>query len=276
VSMDTSGISCPASDGSHYTSSGGSERQIQCSTSYDDSTLNTVSASSLADCVATCEALGTCVGASWSSSSQQCALKGSMVSDSYAIGDLAHSFIRLSKLPPASNVLSNTQFVGGKYSTSPNECSKEGWFDLVDCTDQRSMGYMTDYCRTGQTILHSSYGYVLQSSWARYSALSQVANLVPGYEYRLSVTAGYHNTDQNCVVKYMLDDDVFWSGIPVNTGGSPQSNQASAWRNDGPYSVIAKKESQTFKFSMECPNAQNNNGWAWWTDVNFVGPYEVK
>jgi hypothetical protein len=26
----------------------------------------------------------------------------------------------------------------------------------------------------------------------------------------------------------MLDDDVFWSGIPVNTGGSPQSNQASA------------------------------------------------
>jgi hypothetical protein len=39
-----------------------------------------------------------------------------MLSDSYAPGDLAHSFVRLSKLPPASNVLNDTQFVGGKYS----------------------------------------------------------------------------------------------------------------------------------------------------------------
>jgi hypothetical protein len=44
----------------------------------------------------------------------------------------------------------------------------------------------------------------------------------------------------------------------------------------GPYSVIAVKESQTLKLSLECPNAQDKDGKAWWNDVKFEGPFEVK
>jgi hypothetical protein len=272
VSMDASDISCPASDGTRHTISSRGDWQIQCSTSYNDATLNTVSTASLSACVNACDAVGSCVGATWTSDSQQCALKSSMLSDSYLTGGSAHSFIRLSKTPPPSNTLINNNFIGEDYQTPLLGWSKEGAVKIIDCFTYMT-AFQTEICYY-PGMYGKSYASIIEGASARYGAVSQTVSLVPGYEYRFSANAGFSNRDKSCLVKYSLDDDVFWSGLPIDTDTDVW--KPDAWRMVGPYSVIAVKESQTLKLSLECPNAQDKDGKAWWNDVKFEGPFEVK
>jgi hypothetical protein len=264
IPMDTTFISCPASDNTRYTSSDGSEWQIRCSTDYQDTSMNTVSTSSLATCVAKCEALGGCFGAAWTPASQECALKGSMLSESYSTGDLVHSFIRLFKLPAPSNVLYNPQLEGDGIIWG---WDNEGRLTTVGCSWVEAFND-PNYpdCSLPQNMRQETYAelFMDEDNNLLYSSISQEVTLIPGYEYRFSLKTGYSNGARNCALKYALDDDVFWSLIPESRG---------AWTDEGPYAITAKESSQRLKISYACPS---QSGSARFAQPNLIGPYEIQ
>lgn len=116
--VDTTNPSCPGDDGTLFTTSDGTDWQIQCGIDYTGNELSSTSFADLGSCINGCNGVTQCVGVTWSPSSQTCSYKSYAVTPSYPSTPV-YAAVRIGGNPGVA-LASPTAIAGDVVNGAPN------------------------------------------------------------------------------------------------------------------------------------------------------------
>lgn len=257
--------SCPAADGTTFTTSDGWQWQIQCNIDYNtaNGVQSSAYASTLLGCIKQCDADSSCLLATQTQQGY-CNLKYE-VTDAPVSSDSRHSIVRLAKSALPRQLLKNAEF-------SCRGSSTDGDNDLVLSDWNASPGAVN----CGNTIL-ALEAWGLNGYNVETASMSQtVGGLVIGKWYRLSVEKLYYCTGNNPCRHTFWVDGTALKDVTV----ASQTSQVD-FAVDGPYAFQATATSHTVKFQhyapvSTCDHCGTTNGIIRFQNAKLVGPYDTR